>query len=184
MCASAVSISNKRSGSDFWTTSRRASGDVYSVTLFSSVPNVAIIGLTYEHQLRVKPVLDQIADSSFLTCLERGVQICSSDTLDFLCLVGIAWFCIYPSFACLPIKREVCFFVTALYVIRAQCLIFSSMYFLYIHFCRCCRSHETIFVDVFCTGSFRSLGSSISPVLSSVYYDMIIPVSDKMSLVG
>ena len=86
-----MSVSNKRSGSDFfWTTSRRASGDVYSVTLFSSVPNVAIIGLTYEHQLRVKPVLDQIADSSFLTCLERGVQICSSDTLDFLCLVGIA----------------------------------------------------------------------------------------------
>ena len=27
-----------------------------------------------------------------------------------------------------------CFFVTALYVICAQCLIFSSMYFLYIHF--------------------------------------------------
>ena len=87
-----MSSSDKRSGSDFFglNTFRRAGDDVYSVTLSSSVPKVAIIGLTYEHQLRVKPVLDQIADSSFLTCLERGVQICSSDTLDFLCLVGIA----------------------------------------------------------------------------------------------
>ena len=81
----------------FWTTFRRAGDDVYSVTLFSSVPNVAIIGLTYEHQLRVKPVLDQIADSSFLTCLERGVQIRSPDTLDFF--VMSCWHCLILPFS-------------------------------------------------------------------------------------
>ena len=132
-------------------------------------------------------MLGQIADSSFLTCLERGVQIRSPDTLDIFCDVLLALL----DFAFLPpsLVRQSsgrCFFFcnSALCDLRSVPYFSPQCIFCIYIFCRCCRSHESIFVDVFCTGSFRSLGLSISPVLSSVYYDMIIPVSDKMSLVG
>ena len=71
-------------------------------------------------------MLDQIADSSFLTCPGRGVQICIPDTLDIFCDVLLALL----DFAFLPpsLVRQLsgrCFsFVKALYVICAQCLIF------------------------------------------------------------
>ena len=71
-------------------------------------------------------MLDQIADSSFLTCLERGVQIRSPDTLDIFCdvLLALLDFAFLPhSLVCQSSGR--CFFCNS-----ALCDLRSVPYFL------------------------------------------------------
>ena len=121
-----MSISNKRSGSDFLDYFPPCWWWRVQCYAFLKRPQSrhhwAYLWALASSEARARPNRRfKFPDVSWTGCTDSF----SRHTRHFLwCLVGIAWFCLSPSFACSPIKREVFSFVKALYVICAQCLIF------------------------------------------------------------